>query len=107
MIIAFLFNKYTRPIYEVKTTVLIENQRGGDIDPQSLIGLGFRNQWQSLENEMGKLLSYSLAERTIKSLDFEVSYFIEENFITQELYKESPVLVVFDTSHRYPIYVEF
>jgi tyrosine-protein kinase Etk/Wzc len=45
LIIAFLFNKYTKPVYEVSTTILIKSDRT-NIDPQQLIGLGFRGDIQ-------------------------------------------------------------
>ncbi|HPI85861.1 MAG TPA: Wzz/FepE/Etk N-terminal domain-containing protein [Bacteroidales bacterium] len=107
LIIAFLFNKYTKPVYEVSTTVIIKSDRGNKIDPQQLIGLGFRNDLQNIENEIGVLTSYSLTERTIRNLDFFVAYFEEENFISKELYGNSPYEVVFDTSHLQPVNVEF
>ena len=107
LIIAFLFNKYTKPIYEVSTTVIIKSDRGNKIDPQQLIGLGFRNDQQNIENERGVLSSYSLTERTLKKLDFFVSYFEEENFISLEQYGDNPFEVVFDTSHLQPVNVEF
>jgi len=107
LIIAFLFNKYTKPVYEVSTTVIIKSDRGNKIDPQQLIGLGFRNDLQNIENEIGVLSSYSLTERTIKNLDFFVSYFEEENFISKEQYGNNPFEVVYDTSHLQPVNVEF
>ena len=72
LIIAFLFNKYTKPVYEVSTTVIIKSDRGKTIDPQQLIGLGFRGDLQNIENEIGVLSSYSLTERTVKNLGFFV-----------------------------------
>ena len=37
LVIAFLFNKYTKPVYEVKTTVLVKDDRSS----KDLIGIGF------------------------------------------------------------------
>jgi uncharacterized protein involved in exopolysaccharide biosynthesis len=51
LIIAFLFNKYTKPVYEVSTTVIIKSDRGTNIDPQQLIGLGFRGDLQNRSAE--------------------------------------------------------
>ena len=107
LIIAFLFNKYTKPVYEVSTTVIIKSDRGTEIDPQQLIGLGFRNNLQNIENEVGVLSSYSLTERTLKNLDFFVSYYEEENFIAKELYGDHPFEVIFDTGHIQPVNMEF
>jgi uncharacterized protein involved in exopolysaccharide biosynthesis len=105
LVIAFLFNKYTKPIYEVSTTLLIEDKSSSDA--QSLLGLGFRNNMQNLENEIGKLKSYKLSLNTIKKLDFDVSYYGEENFIAKELYKESPFIVEYDTSHYQTLTLNF
>jgi tyrosine-protein kinase Etk/Wzc len=60
-----------------------------------------------VENEIGILNSYSLTERTIKNLDFFVSYFEEENFISKELYFDNPFEVIFDTNHLQPVNIEF
>jgi tyrosine-protein kinase Etk/Wzc len=98
LIIAFLVNKYTKPIYKVTTTVLIEDDKSA-MDPQSLIGFGLSNNQQNLENEIGILKSYSLSFATVKSLDFNVSYFLEDNFIRRELYPDSPFEVILDASH--------
>ena len=38
--LAFMFNKYTKPVYKVKTTVLIKGEQRNMIDPQKLLGLG-------------------------------------------------------------------
>lgn len=41
LLVAFLFNKYTKPVYEVKTSVLIKDQKGGKMDATALLGLNF------------------------------------------------------------------
>ena len=103
LVIAFLFNKYTKPVFEVKTTVLLKDDKAN----QNLIGLGLMNNKQNLENEMGIINSYSLAKRTINNLDFEISYFEEDNFVTHELYKSSPIKVEMDWEHPQPKNIKF
>ena len=73
MLIAFLFNKYTKPVYKVKSTVLITEEKGGLSDAQSLLGFGNITNTQKLQNQIGILKSRSLVSRTLKSLDFNVS----------------------------------
>src|SRR5690606_23274463 len=58
-------------------------------------GLGLSTQ-QNLQNEIGILMSYSLSNRVVKSLEFEVSYFEEDGFIRKELYLNSPFTVEVD-----------
>ena len=106
LVISFLFNKYTKPVYEVNTTVLIQDEKNA-MDAQSLIGLGMFGGQKNLENEIGILQSYTLATSTIKMLDFDVSYFIEENFISKELYEDSPFTVIFDTNYPQPVNLRF
>ncbi|MEI6748910.1 MAG: Wzz/FepE/Etk N-terminal domain-containing protein, partial [Bacteroidota bacterium] len=107
LLIAFLFNKYTKPSYKVKTTVLIKDEKKGMIDPQSLMGLGSMANNQNLQNEIGVLKSRTLVTRTIKSLDFMVSYYEENNFVTTEIYKDAPFTVLMDTGHIQPSNLKF
>jgi len=103
MVIAFLFNKYTKPVYKVKSTVLITEEKGGLSDAQSLLGFGNITNTQKLQNQIGILKSRSLVSRTLKSLDFNVSTYKEENFVTSEVYDKTPFKVAIDTSHLQPI----
>ncbi|MCO5265784.1 MAG: Wzz/FepE/Etk N-terminal domain-containing protein [Lentimicrobium sp.] len=104
--IAFLFNKYTQPIYKVGTTVLIKDDKSS-FDPQALLGLGNVKNAQVLENEIGVLKSRSLVTRAIQALNFNISYFEEDNFLTKEIYKDSPFTVVFDTAYPQPAGLRF
>ena len=97
MLVAFLFNKYTKPVYEVKTTILVKDSKAGKMDPSAMLGLSFGGQ-QNIQNEIGILMSYSLSYRTIRELDFEISYFREDGLITQELFRKSPFNVEIDFS---------
>ena len=97
LVVAFLFNKYTAPIYEVSTTVLVKEDRSM-MDASSMLGIGLSNSNQNVENEIVKLSSFSLQYRTIISLDFEVSYFLNEGLIVTELYHKAPFKVVFDSA---------
>lgn len=99
--LAFLFNKYTEPIYKVGTTVMIKDDKSG-FDPQMMLGLGSMKGAQNLENEIGVLKSRSLVTRAIRALNFNVSYYLEDNFVTRELYLKSPFSVVFDTAFPQP-----
>ncbi|MDN5349505.1 MAG: tyrosine-protein kinase Etk/Wzc, partial [Bacteroidales bacterium] len=95
LLVAFLFNKYTKPVYEVKTSVLVKDDKT-KMDPSALLGgLGLSTQ-QNLQNEIGILMSYSLSDRVVKSLDFEVSYFEEDGFVKKELYLNAPFTVEVD-----------
>jgi uncharacterized protein involved in exopolysaccharide biosynthesis len=97
IVVAFLFNKYTSPVYESTTTVLVKDDKSM-LDPSALIGIGLSNNQQNVENEIGKLTSFTLSYRTIKKLDFEISYFVQEGLVKKELYHSAPFKVVFDST---------
>ncbi|HNW53329.1 MAG TPA: GNVR domain-containing protein, partial [Bacteroidales bacterium] len=103
MLIAFLFNKYTKPVYKVKSTVLITEEKGGLSDAQSLLGFGNITNTQKLQNQIGILKSRSLVSRTVKSLNLNYSCFLEDNFLTSEVYNESPFSIAIDTSQLQPV----
>jgi tyrosine-protein kinase Etk/Wzc len=105
--IAFLFNKYTRPIYEASTTILIKDKSEKQVDVQDILGLGRTKGIQNLTNQMALLSSYALANKTVTKLGFEVAYFTEEDFITKELYKTCPFTVILDTSFPQPYNLRF
>jgi len=107
LIIAFIFNKYTSPVYEVKTSILIKDKSENKLNAQSIMGLGGLNNMQNLQNEIGVLSSYSLTYRTISKIGFEVSYNSEENFISKELYKDTPFTVELDTAFPQPVSMRF
>ncbi|HFB62058.1 MAG TPA: hypothetical protein ENJ69_03645, partial [Bacteroidetes bacterium] len=97
IIVAFLFNKYTNPEYEVSSTVLVKDNKS-KLDPSALLGIGLSNTQQNIENEIGKLSSFTLAYRSVRKLHFEVSYFEKEGLMTKEMYKTAPFEIVFDTT---------
>ena len=94
LIIAFIFNKYTSPVFEVKTSILIKDKSENKLNAQSIMGLGGMNNMQNLQNEIGVLSSYTLTYRTISKTGFEVSYYSEDNFISKELYKDAPLSLI-------------
>ena len=97
IIVAFLFNNYTAPVYEVDATLLIKQDQSM-ADPSRAIGIGLYSQNKSIENEVVKLRSFSHVFKVIQHLDFEVSYFEDRGMVRRELYHETPFEIVFDTA---------
>ena len=103
---AYFFNKYATPVYEISSRMLINDPE--KVDPQTMIGMGSYGRIQNnIQNEIVVLKSYTVVNRTIRKLDFYVSYYAEESFKTTELYKVSRVQVVFDTIVPQPIGLDF
>ena len=104
--IAYFFNKYATPVYEISSRMLVKDPQ--KVDPQTMIGMGTYGRAQNnIQNEIVVLQSYTVVNRTIKKLDFYISYFSEESFKTTELYKNSPIQVIFDSLVPQPIGLNF
>lgn len=96
--------KTTSPMYRVGTQVLISSGEGrqaasmGAVDENALQGfkLGMHS---GLENQLVLLTSYKQIEKTLKQLDFGVSYYEEGFFQSNEIYKASPFRVILDTTN--------
>ena len=104
--LAYFFNKYTTPVYEISSRMLINDP--AKIDPQDMIGMGtYARSQNNIQNEIVVLKSHTVVNRTIKKLDFFVSYYAEESFKTTELYKSSPFEVAFDSLIPQPVGLDF
>ena len=101
--LAFLFNKFTKSVYKVQTTMVIKGDRRNMIDPQEMLGLGPSDNTQDLQTEIGILKSRYLISRTIQKLSFYVSYYRQDNFLLNEIYKTCPFTVEFDSTHKQPV----
>jgi len=104
--LVFLFNKYSAPTYSATTTLLIRNDQKNTLGAESLIQNFSFKMTDNIQNEIGILKSYSLAKRTLKALNLDVSYYkqirwasnISFPFLKRNLYNESPIIVVPDTN---------
>jgi len=114
MIGAYLVNRFSPTVYEVNSIIgPVEDKRssllagsGDDL----FGGLGALSQTRNLENDINSLNSFSLVEATIRDLNLEVGYFVQEkNIITQtrQVYLGVPIRVNIDKSHIQPINAKF
>ncbi len=106
---AYLVNKYSSKVYNVSTSIVINEESGGfaDASAQILNELGFVSTNKSFANELLTLQSTPLIKDAIRKLDFQISYFEHELFTNRELYKSSPFIVIIDKNFPQPIGVEF
>ena len=108
LFMAFLYNRYTRPIYSVSSTIEIRDDSNSQLGVENIIeGMEMFSVKTNLENEKAVLKSFSLAERTIKELGIGVSYFLHGRVQTVNLYKRSPFIVKFDSTHLQLAGVDF
>lgn len=113
--IAWLTNRYTKPVYLVKTSLIVsESTRGGNLTGYENMIPGmeiYRNQKLVL-NEIEILKSYSLAKMTLDSMDFGITYMGvgRSGFKENVLYKTCPFVVIPDSSktnvYNYNVYID-
>ena len=95
MAIGFVINRYKTNVYQTSGTVLIKSDQ--TFDPTSLM-TNLNTGKSNVENEIAIIRSYSVAERTIKKMNLEVSYYEKGRVALTELYKTAPFTVEFDRS---------
>jgi capsular exopolysaccharide synthesis family protein len=108
MALAYLLDKYTKPVYGLSTLLYIKPDNDKANVSSILYGEETFGTSRNLSNQMIFLKSRLLIEKTLNDLDFDVSYFIKGKFITAELYKDSPIEVIVDSTSTYiPYYTDF
>lgn len=110
LFIAYLVNRYTEQIYTVSSTLIVrddENSRGFTGQENLLRGLNIIRNTKSIQNEIGILGTYSLAQRAIRELgnDFLISYVAvgRRGIKELKLYKSSPFYVDNEDSITLPV----
>ncbi len=99
LFIAFLYNRYTKKVYKVSTTILVRDDSNSQLGVENIIeGMEMFSIKTNLENEKSILQSYSLAEKTIKNLNLGVSYFKHATIQSVQQYKNSPIKIVLDSN---------
>ena len=100
--IAFLYLRYTKPIYKVSCKVLIKDDSKSRLGKNAFISeLDLFAQQSNLQNELGIICSKTLSRKTVKELGFYISYYTLSSRLGRniEIYNQSPFKVIIDTSH--------
>lgn len=92
--IAWLYLRYTKPVYNVSATLLIRNEKnapgsGGQGDMFADLALFQSNT--NKQNEIQILSSRSMMERVVRSLGINYTYYVKGNVKTTNIYKDNPV----------------
>jgi tyrosine-protein kinase Etk/Wzc len=110
-LVGIIIYQTTTPMSRIDAKLLMTDSwdsGAGRMDGMTGALPGFNLGGQSLiENQTIILTSRRQIERTLRQLDFEVSYFQEELFKTQEIYKNAPFRVVIDSSEVKPANYSF
>ncbi len=114
--IAWLVNRYTKPVYQVTSSLIIKENDPGRASSgieSAIPALQILRTQQKVLNEIEVLKSYWLTNKAIASLDFDISYVGvgRSGFKISNQYNVSPYIVIPDTSknntYGYPVYIRF
>ena len=103
ILICFFYLKYTAPIYNVTSSILVKDEEKGisnQLNAFSEIGFDLSGNNLKLENEIELLNSRSLLTSVVESLNLNVNYFDDKALIKKESYKNLPIKVSFINKNR-------
>lgn len=113
MSVAYVIIKLATPIYEVKTSLLIDSSgKSRMLGDSKYVDGGVRliEMEKNIFNEVGIIKSHNLIEKTLEELKFDISYHSENWYKTKENYGYFPFEVeLLDQKpqlYQAPIYVE-
>lgn len=91
--LAFLYLRYTTPVYRITSKVLIKDDKGSSSPGGStdlLNQLDIFNTNNNVNNEKQVFQTYYLVRKVVDEMKLNVSYFVEGNIKSTELYKNTP-----------------
>ena len=108
--LAYLHLRYTIPVYRAQTSMLIQEQSGGQagLSKEAIAQeFGFENTYV-IENEVYMLRSNYIMERVVRLLGLDVSYIHQGAVRNTEIYRpEAFTLVSVDTTIMVPEEIEY
>jgi len=112
--LAWLSNRYTVPVYQLKSSLLVKESNesspfasSGAISDQAFQGFGLPGGSSNLYNQMTILRSRPIIQKTLKELNFEVSYFLKGEIIEREIYTNAPYTVYWEKDHPQLVNLDF
>ena len=85
------------PVYQVSASIIIKDDKkggnSGSADLEYLRVGGVITSAQSIDNEIEVLRSKTILKEVVNSLELYITYYDEDEFPRQEMYKTSPVVV--------------
>jgi tyrosine-protein kinase Etk/Wzc len=109
LFLAFLYNKYTIPIYKVTAAILIEEDKktaptGND---QLLEGFGIMPGMKNFDNQIMVLGSRTLIGKTLDELNIDTEYFNKGLMNKKSLFPARPIDIIFSEGTMVPYDVDF
>jgi capsular exopolysaccharide synthesis family protein len=95
---AFLYLRYSTPIYEATTAILVKDEKKGgmlsELSAFSDLGIGVGSV-NNVDNEIEILRSRTIVESTVKRLNLNINLVAEGSVVDRDIYQDSPIRVNF------------
>ncbi len=100
---AIIYIAFAKPLYEVKATLIIkDDSKDADQQRSALHEIDLSDVSKKIENEIEVLKSKQLIAKVIYDLDLGVNYSTSETFSKRDLYKDTPIKILFTGAINYP-----
>lgn len=110
LLAAYLYLRYTVPIYSVGGTMLVKSEQAGGRGDK-FEEMFVNNRTQNIQSEMEIIRSRPLMQRVVDSLDLRFSYLAKGKIKTVNVYKQGPFVVralkIADSSASFTFKVKF
>ena len=95
--VAYLYLRYTIPQYRSSTTILMKDEKKGGLSSElaAFSDMGLGGGKNNIDNEMEILKSRTLIESTVRKMNLNISFIVEGQILSTDLFKNSPILVDF------------
>lgn len=90
---AFLYTRFTLPVYEATSSVLIKDSKNASKNIEDILTGDLLGNSKNIATEIGILRSRSVLEETINELELGVSYFDKSSIFSYPVYKNAPFIV--------------
>jgi len=108
--LAFLINRYSIPIYEISSSILIkekdqQSSTGGTVN--DFLNSSIFGKNQNFQNELWIMKSYPVCEKTVRNLYLQINYYTKGKFHYYDSYEKVPFRVFYLPDHVQPVSVKF
>lgn len=102
--LGFVYLRYQTPLYEVNATILIKDDKKGEISSElsAFEDLGILKNNKNIDNEIEVLKSRTLMTMVVKELNLDVSYFSYGRPIEHERYHNTPITLNYTVKNSTP-----
>ena len=101
--ISFIYLRYYTVEYGVSSTILLKDEKkGGSSEYSAISDMNLFSSKNNVDNEIAILKSRTLSQNVVEGLGLDISYFSLGRLVNLEMYKNSPIKILFyDKSRNY------